>query len=230
MIGAVLAIGLSASMFALIAGFSWYFDEHRRRLEELRQVDVTPIADAKAGELVRIVGVLKKHEALVAAPLSGRLCAHYEVRVLEYVSSGRSGRWQLRFRETESRSFVVADASGRALVDVRSFECAVVRDQNRRSGTFQDATPELEAILARNAMQSTGLLGLNRSLRYEEGVLELGERVTVLGRARWEDDPDDPRPVEARAGYRENARRQRLVIEAGVRPVRASDDLRVTSA
>lgn len=219
----LLVVGL-VGVFGAVGVGGWYFSEHQRRLRELREVDVIKIADVVAGDVVRIVGVLRHEGELLRAPLSGRACVHFDVRVSELVSRGKHSSWVERFSEIGSRPFVIEDESGRALVETTRFVCAIVRDANRRSGTFQDATPEMEALLSRHAMDSTGFLGLNRSLRYEEGVLEPGERVTVLGRARWEDDPDRVEADRGRGGYRTSARRRRLVIEAGVRPVRASDD------
>ena len=108
------------------------------------------------------------------------------------------------------------------------FTCVITRDANRRSGTFDDASPVMEELLARHGQTSTGFLGFNRSLHYDEGILAPGERVTVLGKARWEDDPDASPAPSATGGYRDQVRPRRLVIEAGVEPVRASDVPSVT--
>ncbi len=227
MTAVLIALGV-ASTLGLVFGLGWYFSEHQQRLRELRGVDVTRIADAVDGELVRIMGVIAEQDDVLDAPLSGRACVHFDVSVLEWRSHGKSGSFVHVFSETGSRPFVVTDASGRARIDTSHFRCAIVRDANKQSGTFNDASPEMEALLVRHGMQSTGLLGFNKSLRYEEGVLEPGERVTVLGRARWEDDPDETARGAPGVGYRDSVRRRRLVIEASLEPVRASDDPRVT--
>lgn len=224
---AALAIGGLVVAAALRAT---YFSEHAQRVRELQNVDVTRIADAVNGDVVRIVGVLRERGELLRAPLTGRACAFFDVRVEELVSRGKSTSWIERINEMGSQPFVLEDESGRALVETKRFVCAVVRDTNLRSGTFHDAQPEMEALLGRHGQESTNTLGLNRSLRYTEGVLEPGERVTVLGRARWEDDPEGTAVDGARGGYRTSAKRRRLVIEAGVEPVRASDDPAATGA
>ena len=61
---------------------------------------------------------------------------------------------------------------------------------------------------------------LRQSLVFREGVLEDGERVVVVGRARYEDDAEG---LIASEGYRAQSRRKRLVIESHADPVRASD-------
>lgn len=210
---------------------SWYFSPDQVRLRELAGVDVTAIGDARDGDVVRITGVLRaaRDRELLRAPLSGRRCAHFDVKVLERVSSGKRSDMVERFCETASQPFVIEDASGRrAYVRTDRFVCVITRDESQRSGTFQDATPEMEALLARHGHTSTGFLGFNKGFHYQEGVLEPGERVTVLGKARWEDDPDASSGPSATGGYRDQARPKRLVIEAGVEPVRASDVPSVT--
>ncbi len=64
---------------------------------------------------------------------------------------------------------------------------------------------------------STNLLGLNKSIRYREGALEAGELVAVLGRGRWQPDPDP----NQKGGYRDRA--MRLLIEAGEDELLISD-------
>jgi hypothetical protein len=219
---------LALVVVGAMAGAGWYFSEHQQRLRELEGVDVTRVADAKEGDVVRVVGVLRSAGHLLEAPLSHRSCAYYDVRVSELVSHGKSSRWVERFREVEARPFLVEDESGRAWIDTKTFVCAIVRDANQSSGTFRDASEDMVRLLERHGMDATGFLGLNRAIKYDEGVLEPGERVTVLGRARWEDDPDGEAAHEHGGGYRVSARRRRLVIEPGVRPVRASDDPAVT--
>lgn len=87
------------------------------------------------------------------------------------------------------------DGGGRAIIETGQSQFAVVRDANARSGTFHDATPELEQLLQSRGESSTGFLGLNKTLRYREGVIEEGERVAVLGRGRWIKDASGKRQL-----------------------------------
>jgi hypothetical protein len=175
---------------------------------------------------VRIVGELRSHAALLQAPLTGRACACFVVHVEEQRRHGKTTSWRSLVHESRSRDFVVEDATGRAIVQTRGIEVAVVLDHHERSGFLADAPPALERFLAGHGHSTTGLFGLNKTIRYREGALEPGETVAVLGRARWEDDPEPGAATDAaRGGYRDTARRRRLVIEAGeLGPVRASDD------
>lgn len=218
----VILVGVLAAG-AGIAFLTWWLSPYQRTLRALRAAPRVRIADAPDGQLVRIVGQLRAPEAALSAPLSGRACTHYEIVVEEHVKRGKSSSWRTLFRESETRDFSLDDGGGTAIVETDHLEVALVQDHHQRSGTFEDASPALEALLARHGHSSTGLLGFNRTIRYREGVLEPGEEVSVLGWARWEDDPEaglDP----SRGGYRGSARKKRLVIHAAEGPVRASDD------
>lgn len=212
--GAAGAAGLAA----------WWFSPYQKTLRALRAAPRVRVADAQEGQLVRIVGTLRAHRETLVSPLAARTCAHFDVLVEERVKSGKNSSWRTLFREHDSRDFVVEDESGRVIVDTGGLEVALVQDHHQRSGTFEDASPELEALLARNGHTSTGFFGMNRTLRYREGVLEPGERVSVLGWAHWEDDPEGERDLSA-AAYRTATRKKRLVLQPSAEsPVRASDD------
>jgi hypothetical protein len=104
-------------------------------------------------------------------------------------------------------------------VSLRGAEVAVVKDSHRASGTFNDATPELEAFLAQHGHSSKGWL-FNKRLRYKEGVLAAGEIVAVCGSGTREPNPD---PSAATGGYREQA--MRLVLSGNHQaPLYVTDD------
>jgi hypothetical protein len=209
----------------VVVYLTWYFSAYQSNLRAIRGASRVSVAGANAGEIVRVIGKLRSIGEPLSAPLTGRACSHFDLQVDVLVSTGKSSSWRSLFREVGSKSFAIEDSSGQAIVDTSSFAAAVVLDQHASSGTFNDATPELEALLARHGEKSTDFLGMNKGLRYREGVLEPGEAVAVVGRARWEDDPDVGGAVPSgREGYRGSARTQRLVLEAHSHPVRASDD------
>ena len=82
--------------------------------------------------------------------------------------------------------FSIDDGTGRLQVVTSVPRVAVVRDLHTRSGTFDDASEIEEAFLRRHELKSVNMIGLNIAIRYEEGVIEPGEEVTVLGLVRAE--------------------------------------------
>ena len=216
-----LVVGLALTGGIVLAFLFGRASEYQKHLGAIARERTVRVADALAGTIVRIVGTLRPGAQTLRAPVSGRVCAHFDLQVWE--SAGEDG-WKLVLREVSTTDFSVEDASGRAMVETSRFGAAVVLDAHWTSGTFNDATPALRQLLSRHGQKTTAFLGLNRSLRYREGALEPGERIAVVGRARWEDDPDAGAARPERGGYRSTGRKQRLVLEAHAEAVTASDD------
>jgi len=159
------------------------------------------------------------------SPLSGRRCAQYRVVVEEYRSDGESGSWHTIIEDEKSQNILLKDETGEVLVRMSGAQVAVTNDAHYRSGTFNDATPLLESFLAKHGYQSTGWF-FNKSLRYEEGLLEEGEEVAICGMGRWENNPDPVTPLTTGRSHYE--RPKRLVISnADQAPLYVSDDYRV---
>lgn len=163
----------------------------RRALRDARRVAIGKARDARQ---VKVVGEVIDGPT-VMAPISGRRCVYY--RVVVHQATGN--RKRERAREDGGVRFQIDDGTGRALVDPEGARIAVELDTRTRSGLFDDATAAEEAFLQRHGIGSTGLI-FNRTLTYQEGVIEIGDTVAVLGRGVREPD----RSATARvAGYRD---------------------------
>jgi hypothetical protein len=176
-----------------------FFSENARIKRAIRKAPRTLIADFPEHGAAKIVGTVRLLDESIPAPLTKRDCAYYETTVEEHRRRGKHSRWVTIIRESGGVPFLLEDSSGRALVDPRGARVALVVDNKSRSGTFDDATAEEEEFLQRHNRQSKGWF-LNRSLRYREGVLEIGETVTVFGAGVREADPDGAGQA---GGYRE---------------------------
>ena len=167
---------------------------------------VTPIQEAPTGQVVKIGGQIEAADKTLYAPLSGRGCVFYDVVVEQYSKNGPQ-EWLPLFRDTNAVDFYIVDDTDRALVQLAKLRtelrAAAERDHYASSGTFNDATPELEAYLSRHGQSST-VVGMNRQLRYREGVFEPGEHVVAMGTAIREQSTE---PRNAGSGYRGAARR-----------------------
>jgi hypothetical protein len=53
------------------------------------------------------------------------------------------------------------------------------------SRTFKEPSAEFMALLEHYNIKSDGFFGLNKSLRYSEGIIEVGEQIRVAGIAHW---------------------------------------------
>ena len=197
-------------VFVSIFLFAWYNAPERVARRALAKLPVLPIANIPEGALARVTGRVRIFGQPRVAPLSGRPCAFYRVRVLEKRTSEKGTHWRTIVDETAGSDFLVVDDSGKALIRYeRSARFVVVKDVNLRSGTFHDPTPTMNRFLEQRGHSGKGWI-LNKEIRYHEGVLEPGETVTIAGRATWEPDPE-PEPG-ADSGYRTAP--QRLVVKA----------------
>jgi hypothetical protein len=171
-----------AAAVAVVA--SIYFAKDARARRKLAGTRVEAIAQATPGTTARFTGTIEALADQLTAPMSGRRCVYYLAVVQEYRSSGKSGNWVEILRDEQHVDFLVRDGTGAAHVRMDAPHVVAVRDHNTRSGTFDDATAIEAAFLQQFSKESTNFLGLNRSLRYSEGALELGEEITVLGATR----------------------------------------------
>lgn len=212
-------IGFGVAAGSLV--YHRFFNRDARVKRALGRVPRGRIGTAVEGEMVKVVGRIDYLGEPLTSPLSGRRCAHYELTIEELRRGGRSNQWVTIVQEASSRDFLLRDGSGAALIRPALAEVAVHRDEHHTSGALKDPTPELEALLEKHGQKSTGVLGFNRRLRYDEGVLEAGEHAAVCGRAmRW-------RPGEAGGAEGEDPGGSviRLLFEQRVEtPLYISDD------
>jgi hypothetical protein len=204
-------LGFLVILAIVVAVFCiWYFSAEKRRKRAIRAVPRTPIAKAQPGKVARLTGCVSYLTEPVRAPLTGRACAYYQVTVDERRPTGNGGAaWVTIVRDAAGVDFLIEDGTGRARVVVdQALRVAAVQDAKYASGPFNDATPHLEAYLAKHGLRSKAWI-LNKTIRYQEAVFEAGETVTLVGMVAFEHDPG---AAPAGAGYRETP--QRAVIAA----------------
>lgn len=184
-----------------------YYAEERRIKRRLMQNAPVKIQEVQEGAVVKIVGKIRIEQEPLEAPFSAEKCVYYNSMVHEKSAAGGND-WKLVLTESRSIDFWIEDDSGRAWIRAATLKVAVIKDNEFSSGTLNNAPERLERFLSRHGQKSTGWV-LNRNLRYKEGIFALDEKIAVLGKARWEHDPD---PKNAGKGYRDSPKR--LVLDA----------------
>jgi E3 Ubiquitin ligase len=178
-----------------------YYSAEAKAKRALLAAKIWPIATFPENEVGRIVGQAQPTVAVLHAPMSGRPCVMFRVTVEEYRSSGKSGSWYTVITDVQYVPFQVTDSTGRALIDPTSAQLISTVDSKSTSGTFDPASPIEESILARHRVESKGWL-FNKSLRYHEAAIEVGETIAILGSALREPDPDAPPSQQSGDVYR----------------------------
>lgn len=147
------------------------------RLKLVRDTETSRISALKPG-LREVKGRLEG-KGLVS-PLAKKECLLFDLHVEEYRKSGKSGHWRTVIRDLKCDELWLDDGTGKLRLEPAGAELLLEVDQRQKSGTFNDATPEVEAMLREYGKSSTGFV-FNKSMRYAETVLEHGDAVYALG-------------------------------------------------
>jgi hypothetical protein len=220
--GIYLAIRIYLAIFGIIllsAAASWYFSAAQRLKRQLRAAQRWPLNELPEDIHGCVVGRARVISEQLTAPLTGRRCLYYIATVEEQRSNGRSSSWKTLASETRGVAFLLEDGTGHAIVDPNGAQVALDFDGKSSSGTFHDADAVQEAFLARHGLKSQGWV-FNKSLRFREAIIEVGETVSVLGSGTREPDP----LAAPEAAYR-GAPATRLRLTSSARfPLIISDD------
>ena len=175
------------STIILIGLLSYYFSKKNRMLREFKKTRKKSINSIKRNEYAKIIGKAKHVGEPLVAPLSGRKCVYYHV-VVE-VKGDKS--WRKIIDDVKSQDFFISAASEMAIVKTSNLRADskyihLVKDFSKNSGFRKDAPENLEAYLKKHGKKSTGMFGVNKQMRYREGVIEIDENIAVKGMAEWE--------------------------------------------
>ncbi len=173
----------------IIAVCSYYFGKKQSVLRSLSKLKTKDILQFRTNELSKVTGkVLHVHEPFVA-PFSKRKCVAFEFKIQQKKSSGKNRYWKTLIKETNIQDFFVEQKGEVVMIkpdtNPINFKIYLEADKKVSSGFLNDPTPEFEALLSAYNINSMNLLGFNRTLRYSERILEVGETVTVGGIAKW---------------------------------------------
>ena len=209
----------------VIAICGWYFGAAQRMKRQLGQAKPWSLNELPEDTHGRVIGQARALGEELAGPLTGRRCVYYIAIVEEQRSTGRSSYWRTIASETRGVPFMLEDGTGRAIVDPNGAQVALDFDGNSKSGTFNQADPVQEQFLAKHGQKSEGWV-FNKTLRYREAMIEVGETIAVLGSGTREPDPN----AAPEAAYR-GAPPTRLRLTSSPKfPLIISDDPATTRA
>jgi cbb3-type cytochrome oxidase subunit 3 len=211
--------------FVVIAILAWYFGAAQRLKRQLKQAKPWSLNELPEDTHGRVIGQARALGEELKGPLTGRRCVYYIAIVEEQRSTGRSSYWRTIASETRGIPFMLEDGTGRAIVDPNGAQVALDFDGNSKSGTFNQADPVQEQFLAKHGQKSEGWV-FNKTLRYREAMIEVGETIAVLGSGIREPDPN----AAPEAAYR-GAPPTRLRLTSSPKfPLIISDDPATTRA
>jgi hypothetical protein len=158
-------------------GYAWrtWREPRRRARRALAKLKETPIAEVKEGERVRITGVVAARGKTTSSPVGRRPCVGFRLVVEQ-----RRKRWSEAFTEIARhetyREFSVVDDSGRVVV-ARPYLLGTAPDEQ-----WVDLTPSFFKRLEGAGGDYWGMFARDRRAYVTETALEVGDRVSVVGR------------------------------------------------
>jgi len=147
------------------------------------------ITDTKTSQVSRIVpglvevkGTVRCAGPHVVSPMTKARCVLFHFHVEEWRQHGKSGSWRTVINDTKDAGCVLTDGSGDVRLNLLEAELLLKPDTHAKSGTFNDASPEVEAALASYGRSSQGFI-FNKGMKYTETVLHEGDLIYALGTA-----------------------------------------------
>jgi len=173
----------------VIAFLAYYFNGKQVIIRTLSKIPFKPASSLKTNQLSKVSGKALHVEEPLKASYFGRKCVFYQMKIQKKVSNGKSSHWKTIVSEEKFQNFFI-DTHGDFVIikpsdHPRNYICHLVTDKTQSSGTFNDPTPRFNELLQRYDIEPETYFGFNKTLRYQEGIIEIGERITVAGIAKW---------------------------------------------
>ncbi|MBR9913428.1 MAG: hypothetical protein GYB32_01165 [Algicola sp.] len=208
---------LILSVLSGIIFLSYYFSRKKVIIRTLSKIPQKPSSSLKTNELSKVSGRALHIEQPLLAPYTNRPCVFYQIKIQQRVSTGKSSHWKTLVEEEKCQDFFI-DSNGDFVIVTpanhpKNYICYLVKDKKQSSGTFNDPTPKFVSLLKRYHINPETYFGFNKRLRYEEGVIEIGEMITVAGIAKWKtlNEPLPEYPYSKIATL-ESKNKQKLII------------------
>lgn len=212
-----LAFSIIISVIVIIVVLSNYFSDKNVIKRSLSKIPLRSATNLRTNELSKIHGKALHVKGPLIAPYSLRKCVFYQIKIQQKVKSGKSSRWKTLVEEEFMQEFFLENNGEMIIVKPiakpKNYKCYLVKDSTQRSGSFNDASPKFKALLDAYNIDSTNWLGFNKTLKYEEGVIEIGEHITVAGIVKWKSlkEPIPEYPYSKIAAL-ESVENQQLII------------------
>jgi hypothetical protein len=134
--------------------------------------------------LVEVKGTVRCAGPHVVSPMTSSPCVlfHFHVEEWKQNMNGKGGSWRTVINDIKDSGCILTDGTGDVRINLLQAELLLKPDTHAKSGTFNDATPELEAALSAYGRSSQGFI-FNKGMRYTETVLREGDRIYALGTA-----------------------------------------------
>ncbi|WP_242203002.1 hypothetical protein [Aestuariivivens insulae] len=180
---------LAFSAIALIIILAVVFNRKNMVLRKLAKFKHKRVSQFRNDEPTKVTGKVLEVATPFIAPFSKRPCVAYIFEVKQKVSTGKSSHWKTLVKKEDIQDFFIEQKGELVMVKpsmrANNFYSYMVEDQSVKSGVFNSPTPEFKEVLNDLGVTSETWLGFNKTLKYTERIIEIGETITVGGIAKW---------------------------------------------
>ena len=206
----IACLAAAGTVGALAAATALHLRSEARLEAAAAKLPLTPMRQVVDGVRVKVAGIIDPESARLTAPITGRACAAWSVDLHAWDSVKHV--WYEVRTEWRTEDFVLVGDGVSARVVVDGAKVIYEHDREARA-TWRTPPPErVREFLARHRRSVDGYG--RHTYRCSEAVLEPGERIVVVGKARRELDGTSPADGGA---YREAP--QQLIFAAAAAPL-----------
>jgi hypothetical protein len=197
-------MGVAVSLFSLAGGLivgylGWRARDTGTAIDETATTEVGDLRPGRVALTGRVRPV--SDGATVRSPIGRVAAVAYRTLVQQYSTGDpqSGGHWRQLYNRSEAVPFLVDDGTGTVRVDPPSDAEKQFEWTQAKVPPDEEPPPAIQSFVERvgevdeSSGQSLGPLSVGPRRRYSEGVLEPGENVYVLGRARETDADWDGR-------------------------------------
>ncbi|WP_298313812.1 hypothetical protein [uncultured Aquimarina sp.] len=196
--------------------FSQIYSKKNRILRKLKEYPFKKIQLCKENEYIKIKGKAFPINEPFISPIGKSKCLYYKIQVEEKRSNGKSSSWRTIIKEEKFQDFIIESQGDKAIVSTKIPKSAKTvylnQDIEYTSGTWNDPPNFLDQYLKSHGKDSTGLFGFNKSIRYREGVIEIGEKITILGTGNWKESDQNLDRYSSKSLYISGDSENKLII------------------
>ena len=171
-------LGFFFGIYSFFNGFS--------KLKQKRLIENTPTSKIRslAMGLVEVYGeVVPSEGKLLKSPFSQKDCVYYNYIIEECQSSGRNSRWVTVKSGENMAHFYLKDDTGSVLVDSKGARIELLEAFAFNSGLGKDPPESIKQFLSNNGLSFEGFLGINKTMRYSEHIIEPENKLYIMGTA-----------------------------------------------
>ncbi|PIN87319.1 hypothetical protein COV19_00355 [Candidatus Woesearchaeota archaeon CG10_big_fil_rev_8_21_14_0_10_44_13] len=168
--------GFFGGLYLFYKGFTWL------KLKKLIENMPTSKVRAIAMGLVEVYGEVVPYEKkLLKSPLLDKDCVYYSYSIQEERGSGKHRHWVTLKSGREMVHFYLKDNTGEVLVDPEGATVDMKADLNVTSSLGKDPPAAVMQALKRMKLSHDGFLGMNKTMRYTEYLVEPKDKLYILG-------------------------------------------------